>query len=181
MTLTVTALQAGFLNAWVDFNGAGDRADAQEQMFDSGPLAERADSLSVSVPEGTFVEGSTFARFGFSSAGTLFRDGLPDEGEVEDYRVAVLRLVLGNATRDNVPNVINVTFIAPYTVGLRELDANQLVCADTNDDGKVNIIGAMHVARSTRWTRQGPAVCSTSLSGRRHPTHSRTRRHSGVQ
>ena len=36
-----------------------------------------------------------------------------------------------------------------HTVGLRTLDAGQLLCGDTNDDGVVDIVDAMHIAQYT--------------------------------
>jgi DNA-binding beta-propeller fold protein YncE len=55
--------------------------------------------------------------------------------------------VEGDANGDGATNIIDAMFIAQYTVGLRTLDATQLLCADTTDDGMVNIIDAMHVAQ----------------------------------
>ncbi len=85
MTLTVAASQAGYLDAWVDFNADGDWADADEQVFASEPLAQGANSLAFSVPEGASTAGDIFSRFRFSSSGGLSYTGEAGDGEVEDY------------------------------------------------------------------------------------------------
>ena len=46
-------------------------------------------------------------------------------------------------------NIVDAMFIAQFTVGLRTFDANQLICADTTDEGSVSIVDAMHIAQHT--------------------------------
>jgi hypothetical protein len=92
------------------------------------------------------VDG-TFVRFRISSVGGLGFSGLAPDGEVEDYQLDLLRLVEGDANRDYQTNIIDAMFIAQYTVGMREFNAAQLECADTDDDGAVTIVDAMHVAQ----------------------------------
>lgn len=55
----------------------------------------------------------------------------------------------GDVNLDAHCDIIDAMLIAQYTVGLRELDATQMVCADTTDDGRVNIVDAMHIAQFT--------------------------------
>lgn len=78
---------------------------------------------------------------------------LPDEREstlaVKVRVTAVDGLMEGDATMDGKTNIVDAMFIAQYTVGLRDLDEWQLVCADTNDDNNVNIVDAMHIAQYT--------------------------------
>ena len=85
-TVDVTASAVGKLDAWVDFTGDGDWADAGEQIFTNQGLVSGLNSLSFPVPD-TAKVGTTFARFRFSSAGGLSYDGLALGGEVEDYEV----------------------------------------------------------------------------------------------
>jgi len=86
--VTVTASAAGYLDAWLDFNDDGDWADADEQIFDSELLSAGPNNLSFDVPFSATAD-QTFARFRFSSAGGLSYVGLADDGEVEDYMVAI--------------------------------------------------------------------------------------------
>jgi hypothetical protein len=81
--------QAGFLNAWIDFNADGDWDDAGEQIFTDAPLAAGTSSLSFFVPVDA-VAGDTYARFRLDSAGGLTPYGLAADGEVEDYLVSVV-------------------------------------------------------------------------------------------
>jgi len=87
-TITVTASAAGLLDAWIDFNDDGDWADAGEQIFASQPLVAGPNSLTFTVGAGTFTD-QTYARFRFSTSGGLSYTGPADDGEVEDYTVAL--------------------------------------------------------------------------------------------
>ncbi|TET40931.1 MAG: PKD domain-containing protein, partial [Dehalococcoidia bacterium] len=86
--VAVTASDAGYLDAWVDFNADGDWGDGGEQIFISESLSAGPNDLSFDVPFSA-TAGQTFARFRFSSAGGLSYDGLADDGEVEDYMVEI--------------------------------------------------------------------------------------------
>ena len=88
VTVKVTASVPGNLDAWVDFNGDGDWADAGEQIFNTLPLATGTNLLTFVVPSSATV-GTTYSRFRFSGAGGLSVTGLADDGEVEDYRVFI--------------------------------------------------------------------------------------------
>lgn len=86
-TLTVTASQAGKLDAFIDWNGDGDWNDAGEQIFASQSLVAGANVLQLSVP--STIATTTFARFRVSTAGGLGPTGLAIDGEVEDYKVSI--------------------------------------------------------------------------------------------
>lgn len=87
-TLTVTATQAGLLNAWVDWNADGDWTDTNEQVFTDQALIAGVNNLIVNVPSG-LNPVTTFARFRVSTAGGLGFAGPAADGEVEDYRVSI--------------------------------------------------------------------------------------------
>jgi hypothetical protein len=89
-TVKVTASKAGKLDAWVDFNADGDWTDAGENIFASKALNAGANILNFNVPAATPI-GVTYARFRFSTAGGLGITGLAPDGEVEDYRVFVVK------------------------------------------------------------------------------------------
>ena len=88
-SVTVSASDAGKLDAFLDFNADGDFADAGEKIFDSLSVAAGSNNLSFLVPS-TAAATTTFARFRISTAGGLSFDGLAADGEVEDYQVAIL-------------------------------------------------------------------------------------------
>jgi hypothetical protein len=100
-TITVTASQAGFLDAWMDFKGDGSWADAGDQIFTSQPVVAGANILHFQVPLTDVT--STYARFRLSSTGGLSYTGVAQDGEVEDYEVniqptASYTVVLANPT-----------------------------------------------------------------------------------
>lgn len=84
----VTALQPGYLDAWIDFNGDGDWNDAGEKIADSVALIDGPNNVSVHVPANA-AAGDTHARFRLSSAGGLSPGGSAADGEVEDYRIVI--------------------------------------------------------------------------------------------
>ena len=86
--VTVRASVDGMLNAWIDFNGDGNWADATEHIFNDLSIAAGDNYLSYTVPAGA-QRGSTYARFRFNINGGLSYDGSATEGEVEDYLVEI--------------------------------------------------------------------------------------------
>ena len=95
--LTVTASQVGMLDAWVDFNGDGDFADAGEQVLASQTIAAGANAVTYSVPCSAESVEVTYARFRVSTAGGLASSGPAMDGEVEDYEVTTKGLDFGDA------------------------------------------------------------------------------------
>lgn len=92
-SLTVNASAGGgFLNAWVDWNADGDFGDFGEQIATGLALTAGNNVVNVTTPCAA-QPTTTGARFRFSSVAALGPTdagaGAPD-GEVEDYRVAVL-------------------------------------------------------------------------------------------
>lgn len=84
----VVASAFGVLNAWIDFNGDGDWADAGEQVFPDQPLAAGINNLSFAVPAQA-TPGQTFSRWRFSSVSGLSYTGTAFNGEVEDHAVRI--------------------------------------------------------------------------------------------
>ncbi|MEZ6132036.1 MAG: spherulation-specific family 4 protein [Planctomycetaceae bacterium] len=82
------------LDAWIDFNRDGDWDDPGEQILTNYNLGTTNGSQSVSFPipqdAGANVqEGTTFARFRLSTAGSLSVTGAAADGEVEDHAVTI--------------------------------------------------------------------------------------------
>ena len=120
--LRVNASQAGFLDAWIDFDRsgtftAGENLSAFSHLVteggSSGGTGGGASSGSftigtgISIPAGfstvsfnipnTALPGPTFARFRLSSTGGLSPTGLAGDGEVEDYLVNIAAPPAGNS------------------------------------------------------------------------------------
>jgi len=58
-------------------------------------------------------------------------------------------LMEGDVDMSDCVNNVDAMYIAQYTVDTRSLNASQLKCADTTDDGEVTITDAMHIAQYT--------------------------------
>jgi uncharacterized protein (TIGR03118 family) len=80
------------LDAWIDFNVNGSWLDAGEQIFASAHVVNGDNVLTFGVPAAAAVGAQTFtfARFRLSTAGGLAPTGQAADGEVEDYRVALM-------------------------------------------------------------------------------------------
>jgi len=88
-TVEVDASVCGQLDAWIDFNGDGDWADAGEQIFANKSLNAGVNRLTFNVPANAAAGVKTYARFRFSTAGGLSYTGQAADGEVEDYAVNI--------------------------------------------------------------------------------------------
>ncbi len=95
--IDVTLSQAGYLDAWIDFNGNGNFADPGEQIASSMALNAGSNTLSVAVPCTAVMNANTYARFRVSSAGGLNSGGPAADGEVEDYQVHINGMDFGDA------------------------------------------------------------------------------------
>jgi len=87
-TVVVTASQAGYLQAWFDWNRDGDFADDGEQMATNKALNTGSNLLIVRVPIDANI-GSSWARFRFSSQQNISFDGGATDGEVEDHSIEI--------------------------------------------------------------------------------------------
>ena len=86
----VEASEAGYIDAWVDFNRDFDWDDAGEQIFVSEPVVQGINYLTFDVPENAKTQ-STYARFRLSSTGGLAPTGYANDGEVEDYKIEIVQ------------------------------------------------------------------------------------------
>ncbi|WP_162273197.1 DUF1559 domain-containing protein [Rubripirellula obstinata] len=77
-----------FIDAWVDFNADGDWDDLGEQIMASTPVTRGLQTLNYDVPSDAGV-GQTFARIRISSSGGLSPSDSAQDGEVEDYAIAI--------------------------------------------------------------------------------------------
>ncbi len=79
----ITISDAGYLNAWIDFNRDGDWDDEYEHVMDNESITST--NATFSWPVYTIGKGKTYARFRFSSQTGLGPGGSAEDGEVEDY------------------------------------------------------------------------------------------------
>jgi hypothetical protein len=90
--ITVVASQAGYLDAWIDWDGNG-VWEADERIHASRAVAAGTTVLSVPVPA-TAKLGTSYARFRLSNSATpLEPTGTAAAGEVEDYQVQIVEPV----------------------------------------------------------------------------------------
>ncbi len=90
----------GYVNGWVDLNLDGDWNDPGEQ-FITDDLTTGINTYAFFMPAG--AQGATYLRFRVSTVSGLGTTGLAKNGEVEDYRV--------NVVKDTVkPQVIRTAF-----------------------------------------------------------------------
>ncbi len=80
---------SGKLNAWIDYNRNGVWESPAEQVGDDVAVADGVNTIPFIVPMSATL-GATFARIRLDSAGGLSPTGEAPDGEVEDYRVAIL-------------------------------------------------------------------------------------------
>ena|GEM_PF-749008 len=85
---TSGSFDRALIDAWIDFDANGSWAQSGEQIFISKSVAPGVNLLSFTVPENAKI-GTTFARFRISINGKLNFTGEADNGEVEDYAVAI--------------------------------------------------------------------------------------------
>ncbi len=88
VNLDITTAGSGKLSVWFDWNQDGDFDDADEKVATDIAPSSNAISLPVNVPA-TATEGTTYARFRYSSQDGLTPTGTASDGEVEDYQVEI--------------------------------------------------------------------------------------------
>jgi hypothetical protein len=100
---------SGVINAWFDFNGDGDWADAGEQVFVNMALPPGNSIRTFTVPATATLGTNHFARFRFTTnviAGLSFT-GQVNNGEVEDYQVPIVGgQDFGDAPDPSYPTVL---------------------------------------------------------------------------
>ncbi len=124
---SVNASVAGFLDAWIDFNGNGTWNDPGEHVASSRALEAGVNAVPITIASGS-VPGTRMARFRFSTAGGLSFDGFAPDGEVEDHQVTFqqaidMQLGIIDSTdpvsvSSNLSYTISVTNRGPATAGL---------------------------------------------------------------
>ncbi len=101
----------GLLNAWVDFDADGTWTAAEQIATDVVIPTGTTLAVPFLVPGGSAVGASTYARFRLDSGGGLTPKDFADDGEVEDYKVAIEgeqdeRFDFGDAPDPTYPTLI---------------------------------------------------------------------------
>lgn len=114
VTVSTGVQAAGLLQAWIDFERDGDWSGAGEQVIKDLRIDDGVHTLTINVPS-TAVQGFTFARFRYGYEPGLSFTGQAVAGEVEDYRVEVVRggpLAVDDSfteiRRNSTDNIFNV-------------------------------------------------------------------------
>ncbi|WP_426247228.1 GEVED domain-containing protein [Nocardioides sp. LHG3406-4] len=115
-TLEVEASAEGFVSVWVDFNTDGDFTDAGERVAHATPVNAGTNDITFSHaanPPGI----QTYVRVRYSTDAVWVEDptGVALDGEVEDYRVLVERLVQPDACTPSNVDHYAFTFGAPVS------------------------------------------------------------------
>jgi len=122
----------GLLNAWIDFDGNGDFAAANEHVVVE--LTASAGSLDIVIPiPASALIGETYARFRYSTQSNLDYFGPATDGEVEDYKVFIHKPVehkmhfpqypemLGWDVNFTVPNVLADDWMCSMTGPVQDI------------------------------------------------------------
>lgn len=93
-TFTIIASSNSVLSGWIDFNGDGDWNDEGEQVLDDVAVPAGESRLRVVIPAAAALHESVFARFRIGSMLRLRPTGPAPDGEVEDMKMDVERIVV---------------------------------------------------------------------------------------
>lgn len=120
ITATVTGT-GGYLQAWIDWNGNGDFADAGEQIATNLQYSAGSSgtiNLPITVPVSA-TTNKTYARFRWSSISNLSATAAAIDGEVEDYAITVAAPLVypAAASEAECPVAAGAVFTPSYQVG----------------------------------------------------------------
>jgi uncharacterized repeat protein (TIGR01451 family) len=111
----------GYLQAWIDFNGNNNFADAGEQIASNIQDIDGDGLITLSVPiPATATSAQTYARFRWSSTASLSTTALANDGEVEDYAIS-----FSGAAALGASKTINV--FDPGALGLYAVPGNDVI------------------------------------------------------
>jgi uncharacterized repeat protein (TIGR01451 family) len=159
------------LSAWIDYSGDGDWGESDEDLFPGGTaLAAGTNSLNFTVPA-IVAPGNTFARFRCTTDGAVGFTGPANDGEVEDYAVALIAPVVsatktaaltGDADGDTLTDPGDAL---TYTITITNsggAGATSVTFTDTPDSNTTLVAGS--VTTSTGTITAGNGVGDTFVS-----------------
>ena len=113
-TVRVNASGAGFASVWVDWNEDGDFADAGERVADAQAVAAGNNDLTFAgAANPADIRTYVRVRYSTDAASVHAPTGVAPDGEVEDYRVLVERLIVPSACAPVSQPFYAMTFKAP--------------------------------------------------------------------
>ena len=127
------------LDAWIDFNADGTWGGPFEQIADTVAVVTGGNTITFDVPSWA-VNGPTYARFRLSTTGDPAPTGQADDGEVEDYLVAI-----------EGPAVSSGLFSDQRTISDTADSARSVFAADINDDGHLDVLSASFYDDKIAW------------------------------
>ncbi len=136
VNLTNTAgISTPKLDAWIDFDGDGHFDTPRDRIATGQALISGANTVTVNVPCDA-KSAVSYARFRLSSAGVAGPGGVAQDGEVEDYALAIAGLDFGDAPDPAYPTLLksNGARHAVLPVGNPTLGSH----VDTEADGQPN-------------------------------------------
>jgi len=139
--MDVTASVAGWVDAWIDFDGSG-AWDPLEQIY-SGPVNAGLNNIQFGVPIGAVPGLNAYARVRYNLNGPLPVDGQAPDGEVEDYVVLIQQGIdFGDAMDPPYPTLLGAGgahhFIVPGIRMGNLIDAENDGQPDPNAKGDDN-------------------------------------------
>ncbi|WP_345893921.1 GEVED domain-containing protein [Nocardioides sp. TF02-7] len=138
-TLQVDASADGFVSVWVDWNQDGDFDDADDQEVDAQPVTAGPNDITFSRAENPAgIETYVRVRYSTDAASLATPRGEAPDGEVEDYRVLVERLVQPDTCVVDGTEYYAITFAEPQTTGTGEVGS-------TARYGGVTVVGGVAV------------------------------------
>lgn len=139
------------IDAWLDFNGDG-IWDSAEKIINNRQVFSGLQTLNFEIPDG-LVARDTHARVRVSSQGGLDFNGPAEDGEVEDYRVVLVRQAAPKVKQIDINDGDSqrsiLTFIDVTFGGLVDVtaDAFQIVHRETGAAVE-NVIATPHTINS---------------------------------
>ena len=115
----VSVSRAGFVNAWIDFNGNG-VFEANEKLNVTGRIVNGDNTLTFNVPSSAVTDRDVALRVRLSSTEVLGPTGAAPDGEVEDYMVRIASSPYQNPTNrydvnaDGAVSPIDVLIVVNY-------------------------------------------------------------------
>ncbi|MFN9411000.1 MAG: Ig-like domain-containing protein, partial [Pirellula sp.] len=132
---TITASNAGFVDAWVDWNQDNDFDDPNEKIINTQPVVSGTNLFNIITPA-TAIIGYTTARFRLSATGGALTSGMAVGGEVEDHLIEVIAGSPPVAVNDAYTVDENGRLTSVLTVGAPGVLANDF---DADDQTSIRV------------------------------------------
>lgn len=130
----------GKVNAWIDFNGDGDFADAGEQILTNDSRAIGTHTIAFTAPLGAH-RGPTFMRLRISSADLVGSDTFKTtttpaaDGEVEDHQITIQAFEYGDLPNTFKTDSASLGAVHPFVAS----DAKLGSLRDSEGDGNPSV------------------------------------------